>query len=181
MTERLRQWHFQLLVRRGREIEESCRGGPNAVAAFVDERKRWLDHFLKDHEGKLDNRLETMATKPSDGATWLHDPPTLYSSNSATLGEVFKAYEQLRMEHQYNYAVCKLLTSSDKPFWQFLQWPPAVQMAALSGTGSFCFIAALMCSAVLAYGHAFGIAEKVELYVRTATIAIALIGAALRA
>jgi hypothetical protein len=37
MTERLRQWHFQLLVRRGQQIETSC-NGPSAIAKFETER-----------------------------------------------------------------------------------------------------------------------------------------------
>jgi hypothetical protein len=53
-------------------------------------------------------------------------------------------------------------------------------MTVLSGLASACFISALICAAVLVYGHAFGLPENVELYVRTGAVAVALIGAALR-
>lgn len=63
MTERLRQWHFQLLVRRGQQIEASC-DGPSAVANFETERGRWLEGFLREHEGKLDSQLESLVDEP---------------------------------------------------------------------------------------------------------------------
>jgi hypothetical protein len=179
MTERLRQWHFQLLVRRGQQVEASCHG-PTAVAQFEIQRGRWLDDFLHAHEGKLDNQLESLANDPGHAGTWLHDPHASYGANSATLRHVFEAYERLRLDHQYDYAVWKLRTVIDKPFWRFLKWPAVCQMTVLSGMASVCFALALICSAVLVYGYAFGIPVNVELYVRTGAIAVALIGIALR-
>jgi hypothetical protein len=188
MAERLRQWHFQLLVRHGKEVEASC-AGPDAIAQFEKERGLWLDKFLQAHEGKLEAQLESFTDEPGDAGDWLHDPPTLYSHKSAALAQVFDAFEQLRFDRQYNYAVYKLRRSSAKPFWQFLKWPAMKQMAALSDASSFCFTCALICSAILIYGYAvdvlagnpaIAIPPNAQLCVRTSAIAVAIIGAALR-
>ena len=185
MTERLRQWHFQLLVRRGQQIEASC-AGPSAVAEFEKERERWFAAFLKSHEGKLDAHLESLTGEASHAETWLHNAPTAYSRESEAFAEVFSAYEGLRIEHQYNYAVWKLRKSTDKPLWHFLEWPAIRQMAVLSGASSACFVFALGCSAILIYGHIAFLAGNhhlphiVEIYARTGAIVIALSGAALR-
>jgi len=188
MAERLRQWHFQLLVRHGKEVEASC-ASADAIAQFEKERDRWLEKFLQAHEGKLEARLESFTDEPGDAGDCFHDQPTLYSHKSAVLARVFDAFDQLRFDHQYNYAVYKLRKSSAKPFWQFLKWPAMKQMAALSGASSFCFTCALICSAILIYGYAFdvlagnspmAIPANVQLGVRTGAIAVAILGAALR-
>src|ERR1039458_9748538 len=179
MTERLRQWYFQLLVRRGQQIEASC-NGENAVAAFNQERDRWFDDVLKAYEGKLDSRLESLANEPNQVSAWLHDPATVYGSKSAVLPQIFLVYGRLRLDHQYAFAVYKLRKVTDQPLWRFLKWPANRQSVALSGLVSACFVGALICSAALIYGHAFGIAEDVELYVRTGAIVAALMGGALR-
>ena len=180
MTERLRQWHFQLLLRRGHEVEASCKN-PTAAAEFEKARAQWLNDFLNAYEGKLDSKLELLANEPTHVETWLHNPPSHYSCNSPVLRHVFAAYERLRFDHQRDYAIYKLKKSTDKPFWEFLKWPVALQLTALSGASSFCFICALVCSAILVYSHAFGVPDKLEIYVSTGAIVIALIGAALRA
>jgi hypothetical protein len=179
MTERLRQWHFQLIVRRGSEIEASCKGG-DAIIAFQDKREQWMIHFLKEHEGHLDSQLESAVDDPLEKIAWLHEHPSPYNSNSDVLRDVYDAYELLRFEHQYGYAVYKLETTTSKPFWQFLQWPPKVQRAVLSGVSSSCFIAALLLATLLVCADVFGSSEQLETYLRTAAIVVAIIGAALR-
>ncbi len=186
MTERLRQWHFQLLVRRGQQVEASCTG-PSAIVEFEKERVCWFEDFLQSYEGKLDAQLESLTDEASPVRTWLHDPATAYSSNSEAFLSVFAAYKRLRFDHQYNYAIWKLRKSTDKPIWHFLKWPAICQMALLSSISSACFVFALGCSVVLIYGYAtdilakgYGLSSQVELYVRTGALALALIGAALR-
>lgn len=180
MTERLRQWHFQLMVRRGREIEASCKG-QDAVAAFQKEHDRWLAYFLKDHQGKLDSQLESAVNDPVETMAWLHDRPTPYDNGSEILRDIFDAYQLFRFDHQYKYAIHKLESTTEKPFWRFLSWPPAVQRAALSGASGSCFVNALICSVFLVWAHLFGADEQVELYLRTTAIVIALLGVCLRA
>jgi len=179
MTERLRQWHFQLLVRRGKEIEASCHGS-RALAAFENQRELWLADFLKAYEGRLDTHLESMTADPQDVDAWVHDSATTFERHDDVLPHVFQAYERLRLDHQYNFAVWKLRKSNDRPIWQFVKWPAICQVAVLSSLSSVCFIAALISSAILAYDDAFGIPWNTELYVRTGAISAALIGGALR-
>ena len=187
MTERLRQWHFQLLVHRAKEVEASC-GGPDAVKHFEEERDHWLDTFLKAYEGKLESHLELLTEEPGAAGAWLHDQSGSYT-HKPVYCEVFNAARELRFELQYNYAVYKLRRSSAKPFWQFLKWPAVKQMDVLSGAASFCFVCALICSGILIYAYAVdvlkngssvGISQNAQEYIRIGAVAIALVGAALR-
>jgi len=187
MTERLRQWHFQLLVRRGKDVEASF-AGPDAIAHFQGERDRWLDSFLQSYEGKLESHLESLTEEPGTTGTWLHDCHTEYSQETV-LTELFAAFEQLRFNHQHTYALYKLRKSSAKHLGQFLDWPVVQQMAVLAGASQFCFGCALICSAVLIYGYAIdvlatgssaAISSNAEQYIRLTAIVIALLGAALR-
>jgi len=179
MTERLRQWHFQLVVRRGEEIEASCKG-EDAVAAFQKVRDQWLAHFLKGYQGHLDSQLESAISGPIDKMAWLHDLSSPYDDYTDTLHDIFDAYELLRFDHQYGYALYKLESTTNKPFWQFLKWPPSVQRAALSGISSSCFLGALILSMLLICGDLFAFPDRIEMYLRTAAIVLAIFGTALR-
>jgi hypothetical protein len=179
MTERIRQWHFQLMLLRGQQVDSSG-GGADAVTRFAEERDRWFADFLQAHEGKLDAQLETLISEPRDNVAWLHAPPTTYDANSITLPHVFTVYERLRFDHQYSYGVYKLRKSTDRPLWDFLRWPATRQTAMLSGLASVCFVGALICAAALVYCHIFNVSEEIELYIRTGAIVVALVGAALR-
>ena len=103
MAEQLRRWHFQLLVRRGQQIEQSCTG-PTARANFEKERDLWLDDFLKAHHGKLDAQLESLTSEHGARETWLHVPATDYTTNSRAFAEAVRAYRLLRIDHQHGYA-----------------------------------------------------------------------------
>jgi len=179
MTERLRQWQFQLFVRRGQEIEASCKN-PNEVPNFVKGRDRWLEDFLIGHEGHLETQIEKLTSEAGHSETWLHVMGNGYGNASVALEHVFHAYKRLRFDPQRDYALYKLRKSRDVPFWQFLKWPARLQLAALSNAATVCFAAALTCSGVLVYGYTFGIPANIELYVRTGAIAVAVIGATLR-
>ena len=179
MTERLRQWHFQMWLRRGREIDMSV-SDPKAIAAFQSHRMLWLDEFLKSHEGHLDAKLESLTSELGDADTWLHDPPTAYGNKSKVLPHIFQAYEQLRLNHQYSYAVYKLRRADDKPIWRFLKWPAIRQASVLSNMSSVGLTVALVCSAVLICTHAFGIGADIEPAFRMGAIVSALVGLALR-
>src|SRR5258708_4404230 len=178
MTERIRQWHFQLAVLRGQQIEASGES-PIAAAKFTQERDRWFDDFVQAHEGKLDAQLETLVSEPGVGA-WLHHPTTAYTNESTILSHLFAAYGRLRFDHQYSYAVYKLRKFTERPVWQFLKWPATRQIALLSGLASVCFVVALSTAAALVYCHAFDLPEGVQIYLRTGAIVVALVGAALR-
>ena len=179
MTERLRQWHFQLWLRRGREIDASV-ASRKAVAEFQNRRARWLDEFLKSHQGQLDAKLQSLTSELGDADMWLHNSPTAYADKSKPLPHVFRAYEQLRFDHQYSYALHKLRRADDMPIWRFLRWPAIRQASILSALASVGLSAALVCSAVLVYAHAFGTGDHLEPIFRMGAIVAALVGLALR-
>src|ERR1700722_9557918 len=109
MTERLRQWQFQLLIRKGREIEALLnQPTPEALEAFKAERKKWFDDFLHDFTGKLDSRMDSLVDDPDFSNDWLLKPATNFSKNSQALNHVFEVYRRLRFNHQYDYATHKL-------------------------------------------------------------------------
>jgi hypothetical protein len=122
MTERLRQWHFQLLVSRGPQIEDSCKG-PTAVKDFQKERALWFNAFLIAHEHHLPSQLQTLVESPGYIGSRLHDPVATYPLKSTVLASVFDAYSRLRFDPQVRYSRWKLRTSIKEPFWQFLKWP----------------------------------------------------------
>lgn len=179
MAERLRQWHFQMLLRRGREIERSTTSTA-AREEFERLRSRWLDEFLQSHEGHLDSKLEALTGELAHAETWLHPRGHDYSPGSRVLHAVFRAYKQLRIEEQYGFALYKLRQTDDKSLWEFLKWPSIRQAAMLSALAWTGFSVALACSAFLVYGYAFGIAGHVESEVRAVAISFAILGFALR-
>jgi hypothetical protein len=179
MAERLRQWHFQLLLRRGREIERST-ADQNAVEEFRRRRSRWLDEFLQVYQGHLDSKLEALTGELAHAETWLHPRGHEYSPGSPVLGDVFRAYKQLRIEEQYGFALYKLRQTNDKSVWTFLKWPAIRQAAMLLTLAWVGFSVALACSAFLVYGYAFGIQGHLEADVRAVAISFAIIGFALR-
>jgi hypothetical protein len=179
MTERLRQWHFQLIVRRGGEIETSCKN-ESTIKEFSKKRDTWLHQFLLECQRHLDTQFESVLKDPLEKIAWLFEHPSPYSSNSEVLQEVCEAYELLRLDHQYGYSVYKLKSTTDKPFWKFLQWPPQMQLAVLSGISSSLFIAALVLSMLLICENLFANPENIEVYLRIAAISVAITGAALR-
>jgi hypothetical protein len=178
MTERLRQWHFQLIVRRGHEVEASCKDEAS-IKTFQEERDRWLEHFLMEYRGHLDSQLESTIEDPLEKIAWLHEDCSKYAYDGTILKEVFVAYELLRFNHQYGFAVCKLESSTIMPIWKFLKWPAKAQRSVLSGATFMLFVTALILSALLICVNLFSEAEALELYLRTAAIAVAIIGAAL--
>src|SRR5260221_2878764 len=67
MTERLRHWHFQLLIRKGAETEASFSGrNPNRRKVFEEQRRQWFSEFLQEHKGKLDSHVTLLANDPDD-------------------------------------------------------------------------------------------------------------------
>jgi hypothetical protein len=179
MTERLRQWHFQFLVRQGALVETSCES-EQGLQEFDRQREIAFDNFLSKHERHLDVELQLLTEEPDYGV-WLHSRSTSYTDSKTILEEVFKAYRALRIDHQTGYAVYKLLTSTRKPISDFLKWPPLCQKAVLAGAATFCFVAALICSAGLGYCNLVHVNAEVELGIGLVAICIAIIGASLRA
>ncbi|MFN7934583.1 MAG: hypothetical protein U0R19_14730 [Bryobacteraceae bacterium] len=176
MTERMRQWHFQLLLNRGKEIENSCQSSA-AQAEFERNREQWFADFLQSYQGHLDGKLSELLSGPTLAKPWLHTE-TQYSPGPI-FHTVCDAYRQLRFEHQAGYAAYKLKDETRKPVWNFLSWPARLQLRIFSGCGAICFFAAIACSLVLIYGHTFHLPPQIHSNVGISAIVVALIGAAL--
>lgn len=153
MTEKLRAWHFQTLIHRGKEIEESCDSDPNAVAAYREKRTKWFTAFLHQHRGKLDSQLHELIEAPESSYTALHEHPSSYPPNSVALEAVFEAYKALRLRHQADYAAHKLRKDTNQPFWKPHRWPTSVLKERLGSLSSFCIIGALLASAYVVVAH----------------------------
>jgi hypothetical protein len=180
MTERLRQWHFQLIVQRPAEIEASLQATNGAAkATFEQKRDQWLKEYLHESEGKLDSRMAAFANDPDFASDWLHEQSGSYEAGMPVT-KVFEAYRKLRFDHQYDYATYKLSDAKDKPFWEFLQWPSLRQEVAIGGGVSFCFVAAMIGVAAVVVANALNIWPPAVMYLESLILVLAVIGIALR-
>jgi hypothetical protein len=183
MTERLRQWHFQCLIRRAHEIEMFFENKmtPEATQKFQAQRQNWLNDFLHDHEGKLGSKLDSLAGDLDYSSDWVHDPPTKFKSDSFVLPNLYDAYRRLRFRHQYDYVTHKLSLAKDLPFWDFLKWPLLRQESFIEGATSFCFIATILCALSVTIHHSFFARNtSADSLLGSLTLVIAIIGVALR-
>jgi hypothetical protein len=181
MTERLRQWHFQLLARRSSEVEASCdQTNPNSVALFQAQRAKWFNDFIHGYRGKLDSQLVSFTSDLDYAEDWLHPLNANSNANSAVLGRIFEAYRRLRFMHQCDFANHKMTESKDRKLWQFLKWPLLRQQAMIRALVASCFVLALLCSAAVIVNRVFEIKLTYDNYFGSAAIVIAIIGVALR-
>lgn len=154
MTEKLRSWHFQTLLCRGKEIEESCNdSNSNAVNEYVEKRKIWFKSFMLSHDGKLDSKLTDMIESAEATYSLLHDHKTGYNRSSSVASMVFEAYRSLRLMHQADYAAHKLKRTTNQPFWKPRRWPVIVLRERLATIASFCIVSALLVSAFTVFAH----------------------------
>jgi hypothetical protein len=106
MTERLRQFQFQLLVYRIPEVLASI-GNESGRKRFMDARRSWFAEFRLTYEGHLLARLKAFLDDDAEEDFLLHHnveswPPR--SIEDTGLSRVFSAYRLLRFEHQLQYA-----------------------------------------------------------------------------
>jgi hypothetical protein len=157
MTERLRQWHFQILVCKGKDIDASSDPSDSqAQEKFRALRATWFTAFMHDLKGKLDAHLEDLVDNPEAGYQWLHEQQGDYSPGSQVLEQVFAAYRQLRLKHQANYATHKLKRRADQPLWRPLDWPAPVLVRRTETLASLCLLSALLVSCVIVIGMLTG-------------------------
>ncbi len=108
MTERLRQFHFQTLVRRIPEIVASLQGD-QAIASFIEQRKSWLAAFRLRHEGKLNSEFGLILEGRDRERFWLHPAAKIDDETLAKIpANLFAAYRELRIVHQLQYASYRL-------------------------------------------------------------------------
>ncbi len=116
MTERLRQWHFGWILHNGATIEATCRPSPSGeliiqpagVERHEKERKRAFARFLR-RMNSLDVRLESAL---ADRLPDLEMPSTPFAADSHVVPRLFAAYDELRFEHQIDYAQGNLAESA---------------------------------------------------------------------
>jgi hypothetical protein len=116
MTERLRQFQFQILTNRLPEVLSSSTFGATGKQNFIDQRKMWLAEFRLAYEGHLPARLQAILDDDVEEDFMLlrdegFDVEVL--ATEARLGQIFAAYRLLRLEHQLQYANYKLRAATD--------------------------------------------------------------------
>jgi hypothetical protein len=110
MTERLRQFHFQLLVRRIPEILASMVNQPGQEE-FRELRRSWLAGYRMAYEGHLPARLRVILDDDEEDDFLLHHGLEHWQGADrpdANLDRIFSAYRLLRFEHQLQYTNYKL-------------------------------------------------------------------------
>jgi len=111
MTERLRQFQFQMLVCRISEVLEST-GDQTARDRFISKRRAWLTEFMLAHQGHLTARLRSTLDDDAENDFLLHLPELRRPSTASerSLLQLFSAYRLLRLEHQLQFANYALRT-----------------------------------------------------------------------
>jgi len=109
MTERIRQFHFQMFVCRLPEIRASLKD-ERAQEVFMLEWEEWLEGFKAMFEGKVASEFAKTVSEGASTDFWLHDRPKEPSEfrESSDLDPLFRAYRELRILHQIGYANYKL-------------------------------------------------------------------------
>ena len=110
MTERLRQFQFQVLVCRIPEVLASTVDS-QARERFVSDRKSWLREFRLTHEGRLAAKLRAVLEDDVEDDFLLHhdfESRHRFDATDRGLLRLFSAYRVLRLEHQLQYADYKL-------------------------------------------------------------------------
>lgn len=181
MTERLRQWHFQLFIRRAKPIEAAFENdGSESWKRFRMQREIWLNDFLHDYATKLDSRMESLAHDPDVANEWLHARAEIFKHNSAGLPALFDAYRRLRLLHQYDYVTHMLAPANEHSFWELSKWSLLRQEAFLGGAISSCFSATLICALGVISNRLLQLAPALDPLLASLTLVIAITGVALR-
>lgn len=112
MGERIRQFHFQMLVFRVPEVLASLKDD-TAKALFLSERNLWFETFKAQLIGKLDSAFAAIIQEEQSINTWLFGDATKRKATAEiqennNLDPVFDAYRELRIVHQLDYTGYKL-------------------------------------------------------------------------
>jgi hypothetical protein len=178
MTEILRAWHFQYMIYKGREIEQSC-GDDAALAVFRAQRKKEFEAFVHEWAGKADSYFQNLVENADVQYVPLHRQQTQYSGEGGIREKVFIAYRMLRFQHQMTYATYKLKKATDRQLWQLLKWPTRVLQDRLEFVARFCVVMSLACSLVVIISHLSG-ADDVAAFVSVAIVALLVVNAIAR-
>jgi hypothetical protein len=132
MTERMRQWHFQMLL--DGALISKARSAPTVFEA--ERAKRWEQFMLQapDAQGGMNSFVDAETHE-------LHHPVEPYS-NSATANEAMRAYVDLRFQKQLSYFNLKREEFKSRDEWSeaLARW--MIFIALLLTAGQFCLTAA---------------------------------------
>jgi hypothetical protein len=133
MTERLRQFQFQILVFHIPTIL-SCASQPDFASRFGKARDRWYSTFNMEHAEHLSAKLKEVLDDDADEQYQLHvaDAAENTPGSGSVLDEIFAAYKLLRIKHQILYANYKLGGDG----FDF----PRRQVSILSGISLICIL-----------------------------------------
>jgi hypothetical protein len=174
MTERVRQFHFQMFVCRLPEIRASLKD-ERAQEAFILEREEWLEGLKATFEGKVASEFAKTVSEEASTDFWLHDRPkeTGEFRESADLDPLFRAYRELRILHQIGYANFKLRDDH-----KILSEAPRRQATELSTIAFTCIV--LICALhIIVLATAFF--EPGWSFIGVAIIWLAIVALAVRA
>ena len=142
-TERLRQLHFQVLVRRATRLAAA---DPAVVTEALAERERVLDLLAHDLKLGITRPVEAIIEDLGGAECWLlpECPPVPSSAlRPGVLDELFRAYARLRFRHQVDYATRKL--ASGAGLWP---WEPEGQARRIEQTSYTLTLIAVICHVV---------------------------------
>jgi len=133
MTERLRQFQFQILVFHIPTIL-SCASQPDFASRFGKARDRWYSTFKMEYAEHLSAMLKEVLDDDADEQYQLHvaDAADNAPGSGPVLDEIFAAYKLLRIKHQILYANYKLGGDG----FDF----PRRQVSILSGISLICIL-----------------------------------------
>jgi hypothetical protein len=130
--ERIRQFHFQMIVSRLPEIAASLREDGGKIS-FISERNVWFESFKAHLVGKVDSTLTAILREENSIDPWLHDSAGAVPAEiqqSKDLNPIFDAYRELRITHQLDYTNYKLQDD-----YRIISAMPRRQLAVISGAG----------------------------------------------
>jgi hypothetical protein len=110
MGEKIRQFHFQMLVFRLPEILGSLKDDVSK-ALFISERNLWFETFKAQLIGKLDSAFAAVIHEDESINPWLFGNSTKRATEmqeDKCLNPIFEAYRELRIVHQLDFTNYKL-------------------------------------------------------------------------
>jgi hypothetical protein len=143
LAERLRQFHFQLLLSAIPRLEELMSATDrDAVERFAKCRRHALNELLLRHAGHADAEMSNLLDSAELPSPWLFangaEPHPAVSVDTDS-GELFQAYRQLRLEAQIDHCDFKLRRFGGG--FIFLELPMRAQQRLLAGVWLFAFSA----------------------------------------
>jgi hypothetical protein len=108
-TERLRQFHFQTMVRHLSDIARSAHGAA-AKARFLSARASSFEHLKARLANHLDAEYQQIVDERAEPSPWIGAPyrRSPVEADQAELEQFLDTYRQLRIVHQLDYANDKL-------------------------------------------------------------------------